>query len=33
VCGEVISRHLGQKELSKIFPGFRMASASLGLIV
>jgi uncharacterized protein (DUF1501 family) len=32
VCGEVISRHLGQKDLSKIFPGFR-ASASLGLIV
>jgi uncharacterized protein (DUF1501 family) len=31
VCGEVISRHLGQKDLSKIFPGFR-ASASLGLI-
>jgi uncharacterized protein (DUF1501 family) len=32
VCGEVILRHLGQKDLSKIFPGFR-ASASLGLIV
>jgi uncharacterized protein (DUF1501 family) len=32
VCGEVIARHLGQKDLSKIFPGFR-ASASLGLIV
>jgi uncharacterized protein (DUF1501 family) len=31
VCGEVISRHLRQKDLSKIFPGFR-ASASLGLI-
>jgi uncharacterized protein (DUF1501 family) len=31
VCGEVISRHLGQKDLSKIFPGFR-ASASLALI-
>jgi uncharacterized protein (DUF1501 family) len=31
VCGEVISRHLGQKDLSKIFPGFR-ASAPLALI-
>lgn len=31
VCGEVISRHLGQKELSKIFPGFR-STAQLGLI-
>lgn len=31
VCGEVISRHLGQKELSKIFPGFR-STAPLGLI-
>ena len=33
VCSEVISRHLGQKDLSKIFPGFRSASAPLGLIV
>jgi len=33
VCSEVISRHLGQKELAKIFPGFRTASAPLGLIV
>jgi uncharacterized protein (DUF1501 family) len=33
VCGEVISRHLGQKELAKIFPGFRTTSAPLGLIV
>jgi uncharacterized protein (DUF1501 family) len=33
VCGEVISRHLGQKDLTRIFPGFRAASApSLGLI-
>jgi hypothetical protein len=32
VCGEVISRHLGQKDLSKIFPGFRAASPPLGLI-
>jgi uncharacterized protein (DUF1501 family) len=33
VCGEVISRHLGQKDLAKIFPGFRTTSAPLGLIV
>jgi uncharacterized protein (DUF1501 family) len=33
VCGEVISRHLGQKDLSRIFPGFRKPSQSLGLIV
>jgi len=32
VCSEVISRHLGQKDLSKIFPGFRAASPFLGLI-
>jgi uncharacterized protein (DUF1501 family) len=31
VCGEVITRHLGQKDLSKIFPGFR-SSPALGLI-
>ena len=31
VCGEVLTRHLGQKDLSKIFPGFN-ASAKLGLI-
>jgi uncharacterized protein (DUF1501 family) len=33
VCGEVIARHLGQKDLSKIFPGFRVPSQTLGLIV
>ena len=32
VCGEVISRHLGQKDLSKIFPGFR-AGSHLGILV
>jgi uncharacterized protein (DUF1501 family) len=32
VCGEVISRHLGQKDLSKIFPGFRPPARPLGLI-
>jgi len=32
VCGEVISRHLGQKDLSKVFPGFRPATPPLGLI-
>ena len=33
VCGEVISRHLGQKDLSKIFPAFHVPSHPLGLIV
>jgi uncharacterized protein (DUF1501 family) len=32
VCGEVIVRHMGQRDLTKIFPGFR-ASSSIGLIV
>jgi uncharacterized protein (DUF1501 family) len=32
VCSEVISAHLGQKELAKIFPNFRPASQALGLI-
>jgi uncharacterized protein (DUF1501 family) len=32
VCGEVISQHLGQKELAKIFPNFRLPSQTLGLI-
>jgi uncharacterized protein (DUF1501 family) len=31
VCGEVIARHLGQKDLSRIFPGFRSPPA-IGLI-
>ena len=31
VCSEVVSRHLGQRDLSKVFPGFR-AGAPLGLI-
>jgi uncharacterized protein (DUF1501 family) len=31
VCSEVVSRHLGQKDLTKIFPNFR-AAAPLGLI-
>jgi uncharacterized protein (DUF1501 family) len=32
VCGEVISRHLGHKDLAKIFPGFR-AGGHLGILV
>ena len=32
VCSEVITRHLAQRELSEIFPGFR-APGPLGLIV
>ena len=31
VCGEVIARHLGHTDLSKIFPNFR-APAPLGII-
>ena len=31
VCSEVITRHLGQKEMTRIFPNFR-AAAPLGLI-
>jgi uncharacterized protein (DUF1501 family) len=31
VCGEVIARHLGQRDLTKIFPGFRLPAA-LGII-
>ena len=31
VCGEVLTRHLGQRDLSKIFPGFR-TPGSLGLV-
>lgn len=31
VCGEVLTRHLAQRDLIKIFPGFR-AAGSLGLV-
>jgi len=31
VCGEVLMRHLGQKDLNKIFPGFRPAG-QLGMV-
>jgi uncharacterized protein (DUF1501 family) len=31
VCSEVIARHLGQKDLASVFPGYR-AAASLGLL-
>jgi uncharacterized protein (DUF1501 family) len=27
VCGEVIARHLGHRDLTKIFPGFRLPAA------
>ena len=32
VCSEVITRHLGQKELNKIFPGYRPVAPALGII-
>jgi uncharacterized protein (DUF1501 family) len=31
VCGEVLTRHLAQRELARIFPGFRSAS-NLGVV-
>ncbi len=33
VCGEVLSRHMGQKDLGKVFPGFIFPARPLGLIV
>jgi uncharacterized protein (DUF1501 family) len=33
VCGEVLSRHLGQKDLTKVFPGYQIPSRPLGLVV
>jgi hypothetical protein len=32
VCGEVLTRHLAQRDLNKIFPDFR-APGSLGILV
>jgi uncharacterized protein (DUF1501 family) len=32
VCGEALSRHLGQKDVSRVFPGFR-AGGQLGIFV
>jgi len=32
VCSEVLARHLAQRNLEKIFPGFR-APAPVGLLV
>lgn len=32
VCAEVLSRHMGQKDLSKVFPGYKFPSRSLGLM-
>lgn len=32
VCAEVLARHMGQKELGKVFPGYPFPSRSLGLI-
>ena len=31
VCGEVLARHLGQKDVSNVFPGFR-AGGQLGIV-
>ncbi|MBI2987175.1 MAG: DUF1501 domain-containing protein [Deltaproteobacteria bacterium] len=32
VCGEILSRHMGQKNLSKVFPGYKFPSRPPGLI-
>jgi uncharacterized protein (DUF1501 family) len=32
VCGEVIARHMGQSDLSRVFPGFRSPTGQLGII-
>ena len=32
VCGEILARHMGRRDVAKIFPGFR-AAAPIGLIV
>ncbi len=32
VCGEILSHHMGQKDLGKVFPGFQPPSRPLGLI-
>ena len=31
VCGEVLSRHLGQNDLGKVFPGYR-SGPQIGII-
>ncbi len=33
VCGEVLSRHLEQREIGKVFPGYQLPSQALGLMV
>jgi len=32
VCGEILLRHMGQKDLSKVFPGYRFPARPLGLM-
>ncbi|HXV81480.1 MAG TPA: DUF1501 domain-containing protein [Candidatus Binatia bacterium] len=32
VCGEVIARHMGQRDLGRVFPGFRSHVGQLGII-
>jgi len=32
VCGEVLSHHMGQKDLGKVFPGYKFPSRPLGVI-
>jgi uncharacterized protein (DUF1501 family) len=32
VCGEVLSRHLGQKDLKKVFPGYDFSAGPIGVV-
>lgn len=32
VCGEILSHHMGQKDLNKVFPGYKFPSHAIGLI-
>src|SRR5574341_628780 len=32
VCAEILSRHMGQKDLNKVFPGYKFPSHAIGLI-
>ena len=33
VCGEILSRHMGQKDLGRVFPGYKLPAHPLGIIV
>jgi len=33
VCGEILSRHMGQKDLGRVFPGYKLPARPLGIVV